>query len=241
MKRNATRAELPWVGYTRVSTSEQSISGLGLESQEAKIRAMATVKGVELSEIITDAGESAKSLDRPGVQRLMEMIRGREIAGIIIAKIDRLSRSVRDYGELIDLLNRYDVAIASTAEQMDTSTAGGRMVLNVVIAFSQFEREVICERTKDALQAKLRRGEACGNPAYGYKRAPDGQAVPVEEEMIVLNLARMWREEGASLRDIAKRLNEEGYRTRGAGTVKRGKVSSGLWAVQYVHKTLLGL
>jgi len=227
MKRVKKTADLPWVGYCRVSTDEQAKSGLSLESQEEKVRGMATAKGFELCEVIIDAGQSAKSLNRPGMQRLIEMIRKREVSGVIISKVDRLSRSLRDYGELVDMLNEFDVAIISCAETMDTSSAGGRMVLNVIMAFAQFERELVGERTRDALGAKLRRGEHAGNVAYGF-RSVDGRAVPDDQEQDIIRAAAAHRAAGLSLAETASRLNDAGYLTR------RGTP----WKLQYVDRIL---
>jgi site-specific DNA recombinase len=84
------------VGYVRVSTDRQADLGVSLEAQEAKIRAMATVRGSELDEVIVDGGESAKDLNRPGVQRLLALVNDREVDAIIVAKLDRLTRSVKD-------------------------------------------------------------------------------------------------------------------------------------------------
>lgn len=227
MKRVKQVIELPWVGYVRVSTKDQAESGLSLESQEAKIRAMATVKGVTLAEVLIDRAESAKSLDRPRVQDLLAMIRARKIAGVIIAKLDRLTRSVRDLGALVDLFQAHEVSIISTYETLDTTTANGRMILNITATIAQWEREVICERTRDALGAKLRRGEHAGNVAYGF-RSVDGRAVEDEQEQAIIRLATEYRGEGLSLASIATKLNEAGHLTR------RGTE----WKLQYVDRIL---
>ena len=229
MKRPKVKAasELPWIGYIRVSTKDQADSGLSLESQETKIRAMATVKGVQLSEVIVDKAESAKNLDRPGVQRALAMIRERAIAGVIIAKLDRLTRSVRDLGALVDMLQAHDVSMVSTYETLDTTTANGRMILNITATIAQWEREVICERTSDALQAKLNRGEHAGNIAYGY-RSENGRAVADSGEQFVIRLAKTYRASGMSLAGVAEALNRDGRLTR------RGSQ----WKLQYVDSIL---
>lgn len=198
-----------------------------MESQETKIRAMATVKGVILTDVLVDKAESAKSLDRPRVQDLLTMIRERKIAGVIIAKLDRLTRSVRDLGELVDLFQSCDVSIISTYETLDTTTANGRMILNITATIAQWEREIICERTRDALGLKLSRGEHAGNVAYGY-RSVDGKAVPDEQEQAILELAVKLRAKGMTLAGVAEALNKAGHRTR------RGTA----WKLQYVDRIL---
>ena len=84
------------IGYVRVSTDRQAEQGVSLEAQEAKIRAMATVQGTELLDVIVDGGESAKSLKRPGVERLLAVVNSGKVQAVIIAKLDRLTRSVKD-------------------------------------------------------------------------------------------------------------------------------------------------
>src|SRR5258706_12919712 len=91
------------VGYVRVSTDKQAERGISLEAQEAKIRAMATVQGAELIDVIVDGGESAKSLNRPGLQRLMGLVNSGKVQAVIVAKLDRLTRSVKDLCGLLEL------------------------------------------------------------------------------------------------------------------------------------------
>jgi DNA invertase Pin-like site-specific DNA recombinase len=94
------------IGYVRVSTDRQADKGVSLEAQEAKIRAMATVQNADLLDVIVDGGESAKSLNRPGLQKLLGMVNKGEVQAIIIAKLDRLTRSVKDLCGLLELLEK---------------------------------------------------------------------------------------------------------------------------------------
>ena len=98
------------VGYVRVSTDKQAERGISLEAQAEKIRAMALVQGAELSEIIVESGESAKSLNRPGMARLLAMVDGGTVKAVIVAKLDRLTRSVKDLCELTERFERRGVA-----------------------------------------------------------------------------------------------------------------------------------
>src|SRR5512133_2618137 len=118
------------VGYVRVSTDKQADRGVSLEAQLEKIRAMAVVQGAEVAEIIQDAGESAKSLERPGMARLLALVDAGAIQVVIIAKLDRLTRSVRDLGELMERFQKRGVSLVSVAESLDTGSAGGRLVIN---------------------------------------------------------------------------------------------------------------
>jgi site-specific DNA recombinase len=139
------------IGYARVSTDKQADGGVSLEAQQEKIRAMAVVQGAELLDVIVDAGQSAKSLDRPGMERLRALVEARRVDAVIIAKLDRLTRSVKDLALLLERLQRRGVALVSVAESLDTNTAAGRLVLNIMMSVSQWEREAIGERTRDAM------------------------------------------------------------------------------------------
>jgi site-specific DNA recombinase len=217
------------VGYVRVSTEGQADRGVSLDAQAEKIRAMATVHDVELIDIIVDGGESGKSLSRPGIERLLGMVDRREISVVIIAKLDRLTRSVRDLGELLERFQRSGVALVSVGESLDTGSAAGRLVLNVMASVSQWEREAIGERTRDALRHKRAQGLRAGNVPFGYSLAEDGQTlVPRDEEQQVLARLRQLGDQGLSQRQIAARLNALGLRTR------RGSE----WRHQYVANLL---
>src|ERR1700683_1770319 len=136
---------------------------------------MALVQGAELSEIIVESGESAKSLNRPGMAQLLAMVDAGEVKAVIVAKLDRLTRSVKDLCELLGRFERKGVALVSVAESLDTGSAAGRLVLNIMAAVSQWEREAIGERTRDALRHKRSQGERVGNIAFGFRLAPDGE------------------------------------------------------------------
>jgi DNA invertase Pin-like site-specific DNA recombinase len=113
--------------------------------------------------MVVDAGESAKTLDRPGLQRALGTLKRGEADALLVVKLDRLTRSVVDLGSLVE---RYfapgKAALLSVGEQIDTRSAAGRLVLNVLASVSQWEREAIAERTATAMQHKARQGEYAG-------------------------------------------------------------------------------
>jgi DNA invertase Pin-like site-specific DNA recombinase len=202
------------LGYVRVSTDKQADRGVSLEAQEQKIRAIAVVHDAELLNVIVDGGESAKSLQRPGMERLLSMVDARQVQAVIVAKLDRLTRSVRDLCELLERFERRGVALISVAESLDTSSAAGRLVINIMTAVSQWEREAIGERTRDAMRHKRSNGERVGNIAYGFRLAADGEHLePDPGEQAVVSRVQQLRP-GHSLRGIAAKLNEDGFRTR---------------------------
>ena len=175
---------------------------------------MALVHDTNLLDIIVDGGESAKSLQRPGMTRLLAMVDARQVEAVIVAKLDRLTRSVKDLCELLERFERRDVALISVAESLDTGSAAGRLVINILTAVSQWEREAIGERTRDALSHKRRNGERVGNLPYGYRLAEDGLHLQADaaEQAVLARVGEL--RVGHSLRQIAARLNEQGLRTR---------------------------
>src|ERR1035441_4062759 len=179
------QAPIKAVGYSRVSTEQQADHGVSLEAQLEKIKAMAVVQGAEVIEIITDAGESAKSLDRPGMARLLAMVDAGKVQVVIIAKLDRLTRSVKDLGELLERFQKRGVSLVSVAESLDTGSAAGRLVLNIMAAVSQWEREAIAERTATALQHKKRHHKAFNHTPYGFTRQGDALVLCPGEQVTI--------------------------------------------------------
>lgn len=196
------------IGYVRVSTEEQANSGVSLAAQTAKLRAYAELYDVELLEVIEDAGQSAKSLNRPGIQRALQLLRTGAAQGLLVAKLDRLTRSVVDMGNLIaEHFGEKGASLLSVSDQIDTRSAGGRLVLNVLMSVAQWEREAIGERTKEALAHKKAQGATLGAPALGT--TPD--------EIETIRYATALRAQGLTLQAVADRLNTEGRRTKRGG------------------------
>src|ERR1700683_5303530 len=169
---------------------------------------MALVQGAELSDIIVEGGESAKSLSRPGMAKLLALVDAGKVKAVSVAKLDGLTRSVKDLCELLERFERKGVALVSVAESLDTGSAAGRLVLNIMAAVSQWEREAIGERTRDALHYKRSQGERGGNIAFGSRLANDGQHLePDPAEQAALAEIRRLRHEGTTMRGIASALN----------------------------------
>ena len=179
------------IGYARVSTDKQADHGVCLEAQAEKIRAMAVVHNAELIDIIVDGGESAKSLNRPGMARLLALVDVGEVQAVIIAKLDRLTRIMKDLCTLLERFERRGVALVSVAESLDTGSAAGRLVLKIMTAVSQWERETIGERTRDAMSHKRTNGERVGNIQFGYRLCADAKHLePGPGEQAVLDEIR---------------------------------------------------
>src|SRR5260370_39616615 len=139
------------------------------------MRAMDAVQGAELLDVIVDGGESAKRLNRTGLQRLMALVNGGKVQAVIVAKLDRLTRSVKDLCGLLELFEKRKVALISVAEALDTGSAAGRLVITIMGAVSQWEREAIGERTRDALRHKRSQGARVGNIAFRSRRSKGRQ------------------------------------------------------------------
>ena len=128
------------IGYIRVSTEEQAREGISLENQHAKIRAYCELNDLALVEILEDAGKSGKDLNREGMHALMDKIRARSVDAVVVYKLDRLSRRVRDTLSLMDLIEKRSVAFHSITEKIDTKTAMGKFFLNIMASMNQWER-----------------------------------------------------------------------------------------------------
>lgn len=214
--RSATRTRA--IAYCRVSTEKQAETGISLEAQQSKLTAYASLYDLDLLEVIVDAGVSAKSLDRPGLTRALGMLRRGDADALVVVKLDRLTRSVRDLGELVDgYFADGKIALLSLGEQIDTRSAGGRLVLNVLASVSQWEREAVGERTSAALAHKAAKGGQIGHDApYGWAYR-GGQLVARVAEAEVIATAKAMRAEGLSIRAVAKALAAKGFTSRSGG------------------------
>ncbi|GAA1997287.1 recombinase family protein [Microbacterium pumilum] len=154
------------IGYLRVSTEEQATSGLGLEAQRDTITRYATAHGWDVVWYV-DEGLSAKSLDRPQLQAALTRLhpKKRDVAGLLVAKLDRLSRSVHDFSGLLKLANARKWSVVAIDLGVDTSTPTGKLVANVMMSVAEWEREIIGERTSAAMQAARRQGKTFGFPS----------------------------------------------------------------------------
>lgn len=154
------------IGYLRVSTEEQATSGLGLDAQRDTITRYAAGHGWDVVWYV-DEGVSAKTLDRPQLQAALTRLhpKARDVDGLLVAKLDRLSRSVHDFSGLLALANARRWSVVAIDLGVDTSTPTGKLVANVMMSVAEWEREIIAERTSAAMQAAKRRGKRFGFPS----------------------------------------------------------------------------
>lgn len=184
------------VGYVRVSTAEQADSGLGLAAQVGMIEAESGRRGWNLAAIYEDAGASGKTVaNRPGLDEALCAVRSEAAAALVVAKLDRLSRSLLDFAALMEQSRREGWSVVALDLGVDTTTPSGEMVANVMATFAQFERRLIGQRTRDALAIKRAQGIRLSRPRVV-------QAPTVER-------IRDLRSLGISWRAVAAALNEE--------------------------------
>jgi site-specific DNA recombinase len=193
------------IAYARVSTEDQDLG-----TQTAKFQAYALAHDVELVVIESDK-LSGKDTSRPGLQRALAMLERGEADGLLVAKLDRLTRSIGDFDALLDKYFRRRFGLFSIGDSVDTRTASGRLVLNILMSVAEWERETIGERTTDGL---------------AHKRATGGGTPRIEG--LALERIRQLDEDGKTLREIAEELTKEGI-----PTLKGGK-----WAAETVRRAL---
>jgi DNA invertase Pin-like site-specific DNA recombinase len=197
------------VGYVRVSTIEQADSDLGLEAQRRAIRTECRRRSWTLTTIEEDA-LSGRSLRRPGLERAIATCTVGEAAGLVVAKLDRLTRSVVDLGRLLEQAKREQWNLVALDFGLDFSTPQGELVANVLVSVSQWERRIIGQRTRDALAVRRSQGVRLGR-------------APLLPEHVRLHV-RQLRGRGWTLQRIADRLNADGVSAPAGGSWDRAAV-----------------
>src|SRR6187402_2287258 len=173
--------------YTRVSTDaglDQEFNSLDAQydAASAYIRSQAHARWSLVRTRYDDGGFSGGSTDRPALQRLLADVRARKVQIIVVYKVDRLTRSLADFAKLVELFDAHGASFVSVTQQFNTTTSMGRLTLNILLSFAQFEREVIGERIRDKIAASKKKGMWMGGVApLGY-RAQDGKLLLIEDE-----------------------------------------------------------
>jgi site-specific DNA recombinase len=206
------------LGYVRVSTDEQAERGLGLEAQRQRIRAYCEMKGLHLATIFEDPGLSGgKPLgSRSAGGRLLAEAR-RTHPVVVVARLDRLFRSVADAAQTICEFDRYGIELVAIAEGFDMTNPYGRAMAQMASVFAELERAMIRERTKAAMKVKRGRKERIsGHAPYGWDFGPKGKLVENAKEQKICAWILQLHKRGESLRGIAKRLNDRGIEPKRA-------------------------
>jgi site-specific DNA recombinase len=182
-----TRRAVRCAVYTRKSTEEgldQEFNSLHAqrEAAEAYIKSQRHLGWTLLPDHYDDGGFTGGNIERPALKRLLEDIEARRVDCVMVYKVDRLSRSLLDFARLMDLFEQRSVSFVSVTQQFNTTTSLGRLTLNILLSFAQFERDIIGERTRDKMSAARRRGKwVGGTPVLGYDLDPRGGRLMVNE------------------------------------------------------------
>ena len=216
-----TRAVL----YIRVSTDKQAEHGHSIDAQRDRLTAYADRYALQVVEVIVDGGESAGTLNRPGLRRAVEMVEAGEADVIVATKGDRISRNLRDLLNLAATLAEHGASIATADGTFDTTTPVGKAMTQMQGVFAELERELIAQRTREGMAAAKAKGVRLGRPPIGYM-VEDGRLVPdpskaaeLERRRAIAERIEQMQGEGMTLRQIAEAFTAEHVPTAtGRGT-----------------------
>jgi site-specific DNA recombinase len=219
--------------YTRKSTDEgldQEFNSLDAqrEAGEAYVLSQKAQGWIALPDRYDDGGYSGASIQRPALERLLADIDARKIDAVVVYKVDRLSRSLLDFAKMMEKFEKRQVAFVSVTQQFNTGTSMGRLVLNLLLSFAQFEREMIAERTRDKMSAARRKGKwVGGRPTLGYDVDPKGGRLVVNEReaAVVREAFELYLQE-RSLLQVIDILNGRGTGMK-SWVTKKGKTRKG--------------
>lgn len=219
--------------YTRKSTDEGLDSSFNTldaqrESAEAYIVSQRHEGWIALTQKYDDGGFTGANMERPALKRLLDDVRAGLVNCVVVYKVDRLTRSLLDFAKIMEVLDNHGATFVSVTQQFNTTASLGRLTLNILLSFAQFEREMIAERTRDKMSAARRKGKwVGGNPVLGYDVHPSGGALVVnaEEAERVRAIFEMYLEHG-SLMPVVSELNRRGW-TLKRWTTRDGKIVGG--------------
>jgi site-specific DNA recombinase len=219
--------------YTRKSTEEgldQEFNSLDAQREcgEAYIKSQAQEGWTCLPDRYDDGGFTGGNMDRPALQRLLADAEAGHVDAVVVYKVDRLSRSLLDFARMMEVFDRHHVAFVSVTQQINSATSMGRLMLNVLLSFAQFEREIIGERTRDKIAAARRKGKwAGGHPILGYDIDPQGLRLVVNEDeaarvRAIFDLYVQYE----GLVPVVQELQRRGWTTK-RWTTRKGQVRGG--------------
>ena len=217
MKDHTIRRSLRCAIYTRVSTDqglEQDFNSLDAQREacEAYIKSQAHEGWRLVRDRYDDGGFSGGSMDRPALQKLLIDVQARRIDVIVVYKVDRLTRSLADFAKLVEMFDAHGVSFVSVTQSFNTTTSMGRLTLNVLLSFAQFEREVTGERIRDKIAASKKKGMWMGGVVpLGYRVEDRALHIVEDHAEIVRSLFRRYLEAGSVVR-LKQQLDAEGVR-----------------------------
>ena len=230
--------------YTRKSTEHNlDLEFNSLDAQreacEAYIKSQAHEGWRLVADHYDDGGVSGASLERPALQALLADVRAGKINTVVVYKVDRLTRSLADFAKLVELFDQYEVSFVSITQSFNTTSSMGRLTLNVLLSFAQFEREVIGERVRDKIAASKRKGIWVGGPVpLGYRVIDKKLVVVPEEAEAVRTIFTSYLQLG-SIGALIEDLDRRGIRTKTNGRLddrKRGGIRFGVGSLAHLLK-----
>lgn len=189
--------------YVRVSTEEQAKEGISLDAQIQRCQAFCTARGWNVVQIYTDAGHSAGTMKRPALQKLLQDAKNKKFNVLLVYKIDRFSRQLKDLIFILEDLKEIGVNFSSVTEQIDTTTAMGEAFFQIIGVFAQLERGMVKERVELAFDKKIKDGEAVNRAPLGYYYEDNKLKIHPENSKIIKNIFEMWAS-GIHYKEISK-------------------------------------
>ncbi len=242
-KKRGTHPSVRCAIYTRKSTEEgleQEFNTLDAqrEAGEAYIKSQQHEGWECLPEHYDDGGFTGGNMDRPALRRLLDDIEAGKVDCVMVYKVDRLSRSLLDFARMMEVFDQHNVSFVSVTQQFNTASSMGRLILNVLLSFAQFEREMISERTRDKIAATRRRGKWSGGmPVLGYDVVDTKLIVNSDEAEQVRQIFEMYLENHSLLKTV-KELNRRGWRTKSWTTKKETRRGGKPFNKTLLHKLL---
>jgi site-specific DNA recombinase len=229
--------------YTRVSSDERLGSDFNSldaqrEAAESYVASQRHEGWIALEDRYDDPGYSGGTMERPSLKRLLRDVEAKRIDIVVVYKVDRLSRSLLDFTRIVDALERHGVSFVSITQQFSTTSSMGRLTLNMLLSFAQFEREIAAERIRDKIAAAKRKGMHTGGmPILGYDTVNKRLVVNDDEAKLVRWIFRRFCELGSATQ-LAQELNKRGQRTK-SWTTQKGEVHGGRpWNKAHLYRLL---
>jgi site-specific DNA recombinase len=216
--------------YIRVSTQDQALHGFSLDAQQDSLLNYAKVLGYEIFKIYRDEGKSAKDLKRPEMQQLLKDAEEKKFQAIFIYKLDRFSRSLKDLILTIDKLKELGIDFISLQDKIETASASGKLMFQIIGAFAEFERNIIGDRTKFGMERKAKEGGFITKAPKGYKLLNKKLIVDNDESAKVKQLFEEFLNSNISLTQLAKKY---GFTT--SGVIKLLKNTTYLGKVKFAN------
>lgn len=213
--------------YPRVSTEDQSRFGHSLDEQEDRLKKLCEFKGYKIYKVYREEGVSAKNTNRPKFKEMIQDMKDGKINKIIVYKLDRLTRSIKDLETICTLLEEYNCDLESVAEEINTGNANGKFFIRMLTILAQLEIERTSERTKFGLVGAAKKGHISGKPALGYKKKEKSKKLVIDEleADVVKRIFSMYLE-GSSVCYICEKFNEENVLNRHWATTTVDKILS---------------